>query len=122
MLAEKLYPTTEKLLCRLQDDDRDFPIQSKTSLWRWMKRLGYEYKATSKISIPLDSIGCMYQRAKYFRILDEIRSDSTFIYYHDETWVNVGEEKTVVWVDPTTGSGRLKKNDTRGKDLLLKSG
>ena len=121
MLAEKLYPTTEKLLCRLQDDNSDFPIEGKTNLWRWMKRLGYEYKATSKISIPLDSIGCMSQRAKYFRILDEIRSDGTFIYYHDETWANAGEEKAFVWVDPNTGSGRLKKNDMRGKDRPQKS-
>ena len=70
-----------------------------------MKRLGYEYKATSKISIPLDSIGCMSQRAKYFRILDKIRSDGTFIYYHDETWANASEENAFVWVNPNTGSG-----------------
>ncbi|CAF3853443.1 unnamed protein product [Rotaria sp. Silwood1] len=49
-----MYPTTDKLLCRLLDDDAEFPIKSRTTLWRWMKKLGFEYKRTSTIS---NSIG-----------------------------------------------------------------
>ncbi|CAF3866100.1 unnamed protein product, partial [Rotaria sp. Silwood1] len=54
ILTEKMYPTTDKLLCRLLDDDAEFPIRSRTTLWRWMKKLGFEYKRTSTIS---NSIG-----------------------------------------------------------------
>jgi len=123
MLSEKMYPTTAKLLRNLQENDATFPILSKTNLWRWMKQLGFEYKRTSKILIPLDSVSFMAQRAKYFAKLDEIRSNGTAIYYHDETWANSGEEKRVIWFDPNSGDGRLRNNDTRGsrdsKDLNL---
>lgn len=114
ILAEKKYPTTAKLLRSLQENDATFPIQSITTLWRWMKRLGFEYKRTSKILIPLDSVSFMAQRAKYFAKLDEIRSNGTAIYYHDETWANSGEEKRTIWFERNTGSGRLRNNDTRG--------
>jgi hypothetical protein len=114
MLAEKMYPTAAKLLHSLQENDATFPIQSKTSLWRWMKQFGFEYKRNSKILIPLDSVSFMAQRAKYFAKLDEIRSNGTVIYYHDETWANSGEEKRIIWFDPNTGDGRLRNNDTRG--------
>ena len=90
-----MYPTIEKLLRNLQENDSTFPIQSKTSLWRWMKRLGFEYKRTSTITIPLDSVSFMAQRAKYFAKLDEMRSNGSNIYYHDETWANSGEEKKI---------------------------
>ena len=109
-----MYPTTEKLLRNLQENDSTFHFQSKTSLWRWMKLLGFEYKRTSKITIPLDSVSFMAQRAKYFAKLDEVRSNGSIIYYHDETWANSGEEKGYTWLDPNTGSGRLRNNDIKG--------
>ena len=115
LLSEKIYPTTEKLLKRRQDNNPTFPIRSETSLWRWMKRLGFEYNRVSKVSTPLDSVSFMAQRAKYFAKLDEIRSNGSLIFYHDETWANSGEEKRMTWFDPNTGSGRLRNNDTRGK-------
>jgi hypothetical protein len=118
MLSEKMYPTSSKLLSRLLQEDDTFPIQSRTTLWRWMKKIGFEYKRTSKIPIPLDSLSFMAQRAKYFKKLDEIRSNGTFIYYHDETWVNSGEEKRLIWFDPNSGGGRLRNNDTKGNNSL----
>ena len=115
LLSEKIFPTTEKLLKRLQVNNPTFPIQSETSLWRSMKQLGFEYKRISKVSISLDSVSFMAQRAKYFPKLDEAQSNRSLIFYHDETWVNSGEEKRMTWFDPNTGSGRLKNNDARGK-------
>jgi len=41
----------------------------------------------------MDSISCMAQQAKYFRTLDNIRNHGTIIYFHDETWVNSGEQR-----------------------------
>ena len=114
MLAEKKYPTTDKLLCRLLENDPQCPIRSKTTFWRWMKKLRLEYKRTSTIAIPLDSTSFMTQRAKYFHKLDEMRSNGTLIYYHDETWANSGEEKRRTWFDPGIGGGRLRCNDTKG--------
>ncbi|CAF2104471.1 unnamed protein product [Rotaria magnacalcarata] len=119
LLSEKIYPTTEKLLKRLQLNNPMFPIPSETSLWRSMKRLGFEYKRISKVSTPLDSVSFVAQRAKYFARLDEVRSNGSLIFYHDETWANSGEEKRVTWFDPNTGSGRLRNNDARGARIAI---
>ena len=116
MLSEKICPTSAKLLSRLLENDNSSPIQSRTTFWWWMKKIGFQYKRTSKISIPLDSVSFLAQRAKYFRKLDEIRSNEKFIYYHDETWANSVEEKRASWFDPETGGGRLRNDDTKGKN------
>ena len=110
-----MYPTTENLLQHLQEIDATFPIQSKASLWRWIKRLGFEYKTTSKIVIPLDSLSVMAQRSKCFTKWNEIRSNGSIIYYHDESWTNSGEEKTKLHgLIPIPRSGQLRNNDTKG--------
>jgi hypothetical protein len=39
ILSKKEYPTTAKLLSSLKSDHPDFPIISRTTLWRHMKRV-----------------------------------------------------------------------------------
>ena len=80
-----------------------------------MKQLGFEYKRISKVSTPVDSVSFMAQRAKYFAKHDEVRSNGSLIFYHDETWTNIVEENRMTWFDPNTGSGRLGNNDTKGE-------
>ena len=63
ILAEKRYPTIINLLSSIHNEHPNFPIQSQTMLWRHMKRLGFSYKQTSKVSIPLDSVSFVVQRA-----------------------------------------------------------
>jgi hypothetical protein len=53
-LAERIYPTIKKILIRILAKDADFPIQATTSLWRWVKKIGFVYKRTSKVVVPLD--------------------------------------------------------------------
>ncbi|CAF4698851.1 unnamed protein product [Rotaria sp. Silwood2] len=61
----------------------------------------------------MDSTDFITQRASYFRKLDEIRLSGTLIFYHDETWINSGEEKRAVWVDKH-GQGRIRTNQGKG--------
>ena len=96
----------------------DFPLKSETTLWRQMKRLGFTYKQTSKVAVPLDSSSFLAQRGAYFRRLDDLRRNGALIYYHDETWCNVGEEKRSIWIDEA-GQGRLRKTDGKGKRLAI---
>ena len=81
-----------------------------------MKLLGFSYKQTSKVPIPLDPVSFVAQRAAYFRRLDELREAKAHLYYHDETWCNIGEEKRSVWLDEA-GEGRIRKHDGKGKRL-----
>ncbi|CAF2985451.1 unnamed protein product [Rotaria sp. Silwood2] len=117
-LAERIYPTTEKVLNRILADDPGFPIRSTTSLWRWMKKLGFSYKRTSKVVVPLDAVSFMASRARYFAAIDEARSDGSKIFWHDETWCNQNEEKSFVWTDGMTGSGRLRQSKGKGKGFF----
>ena len=118
ILAEKRYPTIINLLSSIHNEHPNFPTQSQTTLWRHMKRLGFSYKQTSKVPIPLDSVSFIAQHAAYFRRLDELREAKAHVYYHDETWCNVGEEKRSVWLDEA-GKGRIRKQDGKGKRLVI---
>ncbi|CAF1638577.1 unnamed protein product, partial [Didymodactylos carnosus] len=82
------------------------------------KRLGFSYKQTSKVPVPLDAPSFVSQRAAYFRRIDDLRASGAHIYWHDETWVNVGEEKRSIWLDEAN-VGRIRKGDGKGKRLAI---
>ncbi|CAF1317437.1 unnamed protein product, partial [Rotaria sp. Silwood1] len=119
LLAERVYPTTEQILNRILGDDPNFPIRSVTVLWRWMKKLGFAYKKTSKVIVPLDSPFNMAARARYFAKISELRNNGTLIFWQDETWCNQNEEKTFIWADRDTGAGRLRQSTGKGKRLAI---
>jgi hypothetical protein len=115
-----VYPTAYKILTRILGDDPDFPIHSVSVLWRWMKKLGFAYKKTSKVIVPLDSLFYMAARARYFAKINELRNNSTLIFWHDETWCNQNEEKTFIWTDRDTGTGRLRQSSSKSMISSLK--
>jgi len=110
LLKDKMYPTVENLLLTLLNQNPEFPIKSKTSLRRKMKELGFRYRETTKAKVLMGSVAFQAQRAVYFRKVDQLRSSKYILYYHDETWLNKNEEKTVVWFDDK-GYGRLRQNE-----------
>jgi hypothetical protein len=114
MLAEKIYPTLDRLLSRLLSDYQDFPIHSRNTLAKIMRELGFTYSKTSTATIPLDSTFCIAQRAYYFRQLNEFRANRTLLFWHDETWTNSGEEKRTIWMN-ASGQGRLRKQGGKGR-------
>ena len=71
-----------------------------------------------KLKVPLDSAFFVAQRVFYFREIDELRKVHTSIMFHDETWVNVGEEKRSIWIDDR-GQGRLRTVDGKGNCLRV---
>jgi hypothetical protein len=93
---KKTYPTTQILLDHLLALHPDFPIASRTSLWRYMKKIGFRFKCTSKVKIPLDNVRFVAQRAHFFRKMDELRGSNAKVFFHDETWTNAGDERQSV--------------------------
>ena len=120
LLAEKIYPTIDILLERLLAAHSDFPVHSETNLRRHMHRLGFSYKKTSKVKVALDDNSFVAQRAFYFRKLDELRKAGALIMFHDETWVNMGEEKRSIWIDDR-GKGGIRKTNGKGGKLEISS-
>ena len=50
------------------------------------------YKKASSETVPLNDINFIEARAKFFRKLDELHANSVVMFYHDETWINVGDD------------------------------
>ena len=120
LLSQKTYPTTQILLDHLLALHPDFPIASRASLWRYMKKIGFRFKGTSKVKIALDNISFVAQRAHFFRKMDELRRSNAKVFFHDETWTNASDERRSVWMNDQ-GVGRLKKNEGKGKLSMLLS-
>ncbi|CAF1242007.1 unnamed protein product [Rotaria sordida] len=111
LLAERVYPTLDRMMTRLLADFPEFPIKSKTTLSKQLKQMGFVYRKTSKIKTPLESTFFMSQRAKYFRRIDKLREEKALIFYHDETWCYSSEEKTSIWIEEQTGQGRFRRSE-----------
>ncbi|CAF3591532.1 unnamed protein product [Rotaria sp. Silwood2] len=115
LLQDKMYPTLENLVSTLLSQYPDFPIKSKTSLHREMKALGFKYRQTKKTKILMDSVAFQAQCAVYLRKIDQLRSNNSIVYCHDETWLSKNEEKTVVWFDDK-GYGHLRNSEGKGDE------
>jgi hypothetical protein len=79
-----------------------------------MRKIGFVYKRTSKVVVPLDTPSFMVARAHYFAAIDEMRNNGSKIFWHDETWCNKNEERRFVWTDGTTGIGRMRHDQNKG--------
>ena len=62
----------------------------------------------------LDGINFIATRVKYFRKLDEFHADNTSIFYLDETWSNVDDDKRRIWLVEYS-RGCLKTSDRTGE-------
>ena len=80
MSAGRIYPTTNKVLNQILMNDPDFPLRSKTSLWRWIKRCCFVYKRTTKVTVPLDGLSYMVVRTHYFTTVERFRSDGSKVF------------------------------------------
>ena len=63
--------------------------------------------------IPLDSNKFIASRARYFETMKQLRDSDTQIYFHDESWVNLGDVRRNIWV--YEGKGRLRQYDGKGR-------
>ncbi len=60
-------------------------------------------QANIKTRLPLDTPTFMAAHARYFAAIDELRTNGSKIFWHDEAWCNQNEERHFVWTDRTTG-------------------
>ncbi len=70
------------------------------------------------MKVALDDNFFVAQRTFYLRKLDELRKAGALIMFHDEAWVNIGEEKRSIWIDDR-GQGRIRKTDGKGNKLRI---
>ncbi|CAF2860339.1 unnamed protein product [Rotaria sp. Silwood2] len=118
LLSEKQYPTLHRLLTRLKKDLPDFPINSITTLSKYLKELGFVYRRNASVKTILDSTYFIAERARYFHRLNELEEKGAVIYYQDETWFNLNEKRNI-WIESDTGQGRLRTGSGKSKRLIV---
>jgi hypothetical protein len=74
--------------------------------WRWVKKIGFIYKRTSKVVVPLDTRIFMAACARYFAAIDELRTNGSKIFWHDETCMD--SRHFLTWIDRTASLLREK--------------
>lgn len=83
-------PTLDKILT-VVNEDQSLPSFSRTSLYRLMKSMEFEYAKRGRNSALLEKNEIILWRRQYIRDLRKYREEGRQIYYLDETWVNAGD-------------------------------
>lgn len=98
-------PTARKVLCEVNNDE-DLPNFTLRTFQRLLKNMGFEYRRRQRNSALIDREDLIIWRRKYLRAIRQLRKGGIPVYFLDETWVNAGHTKTLVWQDTTIWSSR----------------
>ncbi|CAF1198131.1 unnamed protein product [Adineta steineri] len=85
VLSEKQYSTLLRLLTSLKEDLPDFTTNSITTLFKYLKKLGFVYRKTTSVKVILDSTYFIAERARYFHRLNVLEEEGALVYYQDES-------------------------------------
>ncbi|CAF1515284.1 unnamed protein product [Adineta steineri] len=85
VLSEEHYQTLLRLLTRLKKDLPDFTTNSITTLFKYLKKLGFVYRKTASMKIILDSTYFIAERARYFHRLNVLEEEGALVYYQNES-------------------------------------
>ncbi|CAF1219927.1 unnamed protein product [Adineta ricciae] len=117
LVQEKVYPTLEKLLKRLTEQYADFPIYSTSTLCKKNEEPWFRIPTNIKDKNCIGFTSFCCDKREIFQILEEFRKDNVYLYYHDETWINLREVKRSIWT--LNGEGEIKKKWTEGSRLAV---
>lgn len=98
-------PTLSKML-RTVNDEPDLPNLTRTSFQRLLKSMQFEYTKRNRNSALTEREDLVVWRRQYISDIRRYRQEGRTIYFLDETWVNVGDCSSKVWVDQTIQSNR----------------
>jgi transposase len=102
---KKEFPTLDKILVAVQEDS-DYPRLSRSTLWKILKSLGFQWKKHNRKSILIDRPDIVAWRRDFLRKIRQCRNENKQIYYLDETWLNAGHTVSKCWQDSNIKSRR----------------
>lgn len=101
----------------------------RTSLYKLLKSIGFEFIKKNKLSIIFDRDDILMWRRSYLRSINKYRHENRHIFYLDKTWVNEGHTTSKVWSDSTIKTPKqtflsglttgLKPAASKGKRLII---
>ncbi|XP_022174483.1 uncharacterized protein LOC111036671 [Myzus persicae] len=103
--SDREFPTLDKIL-QVINEDKDLPDFSRTSLYRLLKSMDFEYVKQGRNSALIEKTEIVDWRRRYLRAIRRYREEGRPIYYLDETWVNAGDVPHKVWCDKSIKSAR----------------
>lgn len=102
----KELPTLQNILSAINEDD-SVPNLKETSLRIVLKSLNFKFTKQKRNSFLTERSDLVSWRRNYLRSIRQFREEGRPIYYLDETWINVGDCASKVWVDQTVTSHRM---------------
>jgi len=102
----KELPTLPKLLSAINEDET-LPNIKRTALRLVLNKLNVKFIKRQRNSFLLKRSDLVTWRRNYLMRIRQFRDGGRPIYYLDETWINVGDCSTKVWVDQTVTSLRM---------------
>lgn len=98
-------PTVNEIHVAINNDE-SLPNFSRTTLFRVLKSLGFEYVNRGQNSALIDSNDLILGRRRYLRDLKKYRAEGCPIYYLGETCVNARDVSSKVCIDTTVQSSQ----------------
>jgi len=105
-------PSRDKIY-QLVSKDESLPKISRTSLYRVLKDMGFEYIRRSKNSAMTEKTEIVLWRRRFLRDLKKYREEGRHIYYVDETSINFGECTIKSEQDQTTTAVNSSEKEKR---------
>lgn len=98
-------PTVNEIHVAINNDE-SLPNFSRTTLFRVLKSLQFEYVKRGRNSALIDSNDLILRRRRYLRDIKKYRAEGRPIYYLGETCVNARDTSGKVWIDTTVQSSQ----------------
>lgn len=103
--VNRKLPTVDEIYAAINDDE-SLPTFSRTSLFKVLKSLQFEYVKRGQNSALIDSNDFILGRRRYLRDIKKYRAEGRPIYYLGETCVNARDVSDEVWIDTTVQSSQ----------------
>lgn len=123
-------PTVKKITDTLHDaDDEVLCGLGERTVLRLLSDIGFEKKSLQRECLLIEKDEIVAWRQRYLRLIRRYRRERRPIVYLDETWVNSGHRRKIVWKDTTIKSARqafiegqtvgLKPASGKGQRLII---
>ena len=114
------HPTLNKVFVRSREVIADLPKMGRTTFWKLMKSMGFQYKKTKgNREIMMEKPDIVAHRHRYLRTIRELLTSGRPIVFLDETWINAHYTVSSRWYDTVTGAASAPKEAPTGKGKRL---
>lgn len=98
-------PTLDKILSVVNNDET-MKSMKRSTLHKLLQNMGFKFMKRSRNSLLNDREDLKFWRRNYLQSIKSARESGKKIFYLDETWINEGHTKSMIWVDSTVQNAR----------------